>query len=125
MERPRVEALRTVVLELHKVLVDVEREGVERREGRLTAQQFLERLLHDEVHAWLKIMSAVIVGIDEWLDDPDDTIAADVYIDELRRMIVPDPSGDSFQRRYADLLQDRSDVIMAHAAVMRALAPDA
>jgi hypothetical protein len=122
MDRPRVEALRIVVLELHKVLVDVEREGVERREGRLTPQQFLERLLHDEVHAWLKSMSAVIVGFDEWLDDPDGAIAADGYVDELRRMIVPDPAGDSFQRRYAELMQDRSDVIMAHAAVLRALA---
>jgi len=111
-----------LVLDLHKLLVEVEREAVERLEGRVTPQEFLGRLIHDEAYAWLKIMSAVIVGLDEWLDEPEDPVAADAYVAELRRMIAPDPAGDLFQRRYAQLLQDRPDVVMAHAALLRALA---
>jgi len=111
------------VLHLHKVLVDVERETVERREGRLTPHQFLERLMHDEAYAWLKSMSALIVAFDEWLDDPASTAeAAAAYVGELRLMLSPDPAGDHFQRRYAELLQSSPAVIMAHADVVRALA---
>lgn len=123
MDRAGVESLRTEVLHLHKTIVDVEREGAERLEGRLTPHQFLERLMHDDAYGWLKLMSAVIVGLDEWLDDPEASAGgADPYVDELRRLIQPDPAGDHFQRRYADLLQVSPAVVMAHAAVTRALA---
>lgn len=122
MERARVDSLRTAVLHLHKVLVDVEREAAERLEGRLTPHQFLERLMHDEAYAWLKSMSAIIVGLDEWLEDDAATAdAARAYADELRRLTSPDPAGDHFQRRYGELLQASPAVILAHADLLRAL----
>src|SRR5262249_52741281 len=114
--------LRERVLHLHKTLVEVEREAVERRDGRLTPQAFLERLMHDQAHAWLKSMSALIVGLDEWLEEPaaDDGIAA-AHVAELRRILSPAPAGDPFQRRYAELLQESPAVVLAHADVMRAM----
>jgi hypothetical protein len=122
MDRARVAAIRIEVLHLHKAIIDIEREVVERVEGRLTPHEFLERLMHDESFAWLKLMSAVIVGLDEWLDDTAaDEAGADAYVEELRRLLAPDPAGDHFQRRYAELLQSSPAVVMAHSAVTRAL----
>lgn len=122
MDRNGVVQLRHEVLHLHKALVEVEREDLERREGRLTPHQFLDRLLHDEAYAWMKQLSALIIGLDEWLDDPAAAPdAADEYIAALRQMVQPDPAGDAFQQRYAARMQTSPAVVMAHAAVVRAL----
>ena len=126
MDRPRLERLRLHVLHLHKALVDDARAALERTEGRLSAHQLLEHLLHDPDFGWLKPLSAVIVAMDEWLDAADADPAMPIELAaELRRLLVAEPAGDAFQRRYADLLQHSPAVILAHAAVTRALGPGA
>ena len=120
MLRAELETVRHRLLHLHKVIVDAERADVERLEGRLTGHQFLDRLLHDPQFAWLKPLSALIVAMDQWLDDPEPTDATELA-DELRRLLVPAADGDAFQRRYADLLQLHPAIILAHAAVRAAL----
>ena len=120
MQRADLERLRLQVLHLHKAMIDVEREDLERLEGRLTGHQFLDRLLHDPAFAWLKPLSATIVAFDELLDAEPDPDAAGALIDEVRRLLVPDPAGDAFARRYTDLLQHPT-IILAHAATTAAL----
>lgn len=119
MQRHELERLRHEVLHLHKALVDDAREAVERLEGRLTPHAFLDRLMHDPALAWLKPLSALIVAMDESLDD--DAAGADDLADELRRLLVPDDLGDDFQRTYADRLQRNPAIVMTHAAALRAL----
>ena len=120
VQRADLEALRLHVLHLHKAIVDSEREDLERLEGRLTGHQFLDRLLHDPAFTWLKPLSASLVAFDEYLDAEADPSTAAALIDELRALLVPDPAGDDFARRYADLLQ-RPTIILAHAAATASL----
>jgi hypothetical protein len=83
---------------------------------------FLERLMHDPAFAWLRPLSALVVALDQWLDAPDDEAAlAAELADELRRLLAPDPAGDPFQRRYAELMQRSPAIILTHAAAVRAL----
>ena len=106
--------LRRRILELHKALVDVEREGYERARGRMTDGEFLKALIDDPAFAWLAPLTALIVRLDE----PD--LPAE-YKSELKRLLKPDDLGSTFQRRYHELLQKSPDALVAHGAVMKLL----
>ena len=105
------------LLELHKALVDVERNAYERARGRMTDGEFLKALIDDPAFAWLAPLTALIVRLDELEGD---TVPAD-YKAEMKRLLRPDDLGSAFQRRYHELLQRSPDALVAHGAVMRVL----
>ena len=105
------------LLELHKALVDVEREGYERARGRMTDGEFLKALIDDPAFAWLAPLTALIVRLDE-LETPD--VPAD-YKAQVKQLLRPDDLGSAFQRRYHEIVQKSPDALVAHGAVMRVL----
>ena len=105
------------LLELHKALVEVEREGYERARGRMTDGEFLKALIDDPGFAWLAPLTALIVRLDE-LDTHD---IPPEYRMEVKRLLKPDDLGSAFQRRYHEILQKSPDALVAHGAVMRVL----
>ena len=121
-ELERIRDVRHHLLHLHKALLDVERVGYERVHGRVAPADFLRVLIEDESFAWLKPMTAAIVRIDEWLDDdersPD---VAQAWLDEIARLLAPEPALHDFHSRYAALLQEHPEIVVAHGAVARAL----
>jgi len=110
-------ALRKRLLELHKSLVDVERNGYERARGRMTDGEFLKALIDDPSFAWLGPLTALIVRLDELQGDD---VPAD-YKAEVKRLLKPDDLGTAFQRRYHELLQRSPDALVAHGAVIKLL----
>ena len=102
------------LLELHKALVDVEREGYERARGRMTDGEFLKALIDDPAFAWLAPLTALIAKLESG-DVPRE------YRAEVKRLLRPDELGLAFQRRYHELLQRSPDALVAHGAVMRVL----
>lgn len=109
--------LRRRLLELHKALVDVEREGYERARGRMTDGEFLKALIEDPAFAWLGPLTALIVRLDELNSDE----LPLNYKAEVKRLLKPDDLGLAFQRRYHEILQKSPDALVAHGAVMRVL----
>ena len=109
--------LRQRLLELHKSLVDVERDGYERARGRMTDGEFLKALIDDPAFAWLAPLTALIVRLDELEGD---AVPAD-YKAQVKRLLKPDDLGSAFQRRYHEILQKSPDALVAHGAVMKAL----
>ena len=109
--------LRQRLLELHKSLVDVEREGYERGRGRMTDGEFLKSLIDDPAFAWLAPLTALIVRLDELEAD---NVPAE-YKAEVKRLLKPDDLGSAFQRRYHEILQRSPDALVAHGAVVRLL----
>jgi len=110
-------ALRRRLLELHKTLVDVEREGYERGRGRMTDGEFLKALIDDPSFAWLGPLTALIVRVDELESDD----VPPEYRAEIKRLLRPDDLGLAFQRRYHEILQRSPDALVAHGAVIRLL----
>src|SRR4051812_4830395 len=112
-----ISTLRRPLLDLHKALVDAEREDYERGRGRMTDGEFLKALIDDPAFAWLGALTALIVRLEELEEDalPKD------YVAELRRLLKPDAAGSPFQRKYGDLLQRRPEALGAHGALMRTL----
>ncbi len=118
----RVRDVRHNLLGLHKHLLDAERERHERVHGRTAPADFLRLLIDDDDFAWLRPLTALIVGVDEWLDD-DERVPSDgaVWIEQVRVLLAPEPATNDFHARYAAMLQERPDIVLAHAAVTRAL----
>ena len=110
--------VRAPLLALHKSLVDAERVQYERTHGRLENAEFLKVLMEGPQFAWLKPLTALIVRLDEALEDNQDGAAA---IDELRRLLAPDEHGSVFQQHYAGVLQRSPDAVVEHGRTLRAL----
>jgi hypothetical protein len=122
MDSSRVAAVRHELLSLHKALIEAARIELERVEGRLTANEMLDRLMTDERLTWLQPLTTIIVGMDELLESetPD---AGDAYLVRTLALLTVEgaPEGEAFAAEYGRLLQERPEVTMAHAGVMRVL----
>ena len=114
---PSLSDLRGPLLELHKTLVDAERESYERSRGRMQDGEFLKALIDDPAFAWLGALTALIVRLEEL----EPAVLPKEYVAEIRRLLKPDSSGSPFQRKYEDLLQHRPEALVAHGAVIRVL----
>ena len=66
-DRALLHELRTVLLHLHKTLIDWQRSDYEQDNGPMAANQLLHIIFNDEAFAWLRSMSGLIVRIDEAL----------------------------------------------------------
>src|ERR1700694_46477 len=111
------------LLDLHRALVDAERRNYERVRGRLADRDLLEALINDAALAWLSALTALIVRLDELLeeDSPEPPSERDHCVAQIRKLLKPDAAGSDFQRRYAEAMQQSADVVVAHGKTIRAL----
>ena len=120
--KARLRAVRLGLLELHKALLDAERERYETQHGKVTAGKMLQLAFQDPQFAWLRSMSELIVRIDEFLDTDD---AADTDAETLlaatRALLSPASHSTSFAREYEAALQRDPDIVVRHGRVIRAL----
>ena len=118
----RLRDLRNRLLHLHKVLLEMERENFERKSGRVTAGELLQLLLNDSQFAWLRIISAFVVEIDEVLNG-EEPITIDTFEDLLSqaRLLLTSPANEEFKTKYEDAMQREASVVMAHSSVMQLL----
>lgn len=116
--------LRQALLTLHKALVDAERHGYEETVGAIQSHaHFLQLLTTDSWFAWLQPLSQLIVSLDE-LDEGDEPLTAGVVdgvIKEARILLAPSENGEGFAGHYFAALQADTQVVIAHADVMRLL----
>jgi hypothetical protein len=122
----RLAALREALLNLHKTLVDSERETYEKTMGAIQSRnQFLQLLTSDPWFAWLQPFSQLIVAMDEALEEDDSLTAAavDALVKQTRLLLTASEEGDGPPRHYFDALQRDPDVVLAHAKVARLIKP--
>ncbi len=124
-ERARLTETRNGLLRLHKVLLDWERIRYERVNGRITDNMRLLHLtINDPAFAWLRELSALIVQIDERMEDkktPLTSAAAKTLRKEVRGLLTPSQTGGDFQRNYYWALQETPDIVVAHSNMMKLL----
>jgi len=125
IEIQQLNDLRHGLLALHKTLLDRQRLWYERDHGRLeSGGQMLQLLAYDPAFAWLRVLSALIVQIDERLDDKDQPLTsagARTLLDEARGVIVGKEGGDEYQQAYTRALQESPDAVIAQSKVARLL----
>lgn len=118
----RLKKMPEMLLGLHKLLLDAEREGYEKVFGKVeTSGQMLKLVIEDPWFAWLRPLSQAIVRIDEALDSktPITEKDADELLGVIKGLLIPSEEGEGFGKEYFDALQRDPDVIFAHAEIMK------
>jgi len=114
--------VRVRLLHLHQTLLDMERKSFETTHGRVNSGELLELVLNHAQFAWLRIISALVVEIDEMLDADEPASVADmVNLISAARQLFAESGNQEFQQKYQAALQQEPDVVMAHAALMKLL----
>ncbi len=123
--RERMRGMRRALLRLHKTLIDDEREGFERVRGRIESSgEFLQLVLHDEWFSWFRPLLALVVQMDELLDQEEATEReADALIAQARELLKPEEgSARGLGNKYRAALQRSPGVVLAHAGASKSLA---
>lgn len=122
-QHQQLSELRTMLLRLHKVLLDGERIRYEQVRGQVSRGELLQLVIHHEQFAWLHRLSEMIVQIDEVLqaDEPLTTEAMDAIAIDVRTLLTPFGVDSDFAQQYDAALQRNPDVVFAHAAVLSVL----
>jgi len=120
----RLRETRSVLLHLHKTLLDDEREAYERVHDRIeNSYEVLRLVMHDPWFAWLHDISELIVKIDEMLDgeEPPAKVDVDGVMQQARELTTPDDNGTEFQQKYFRALQRSPDAVLAHAETIKVI----
>ncbi len=118
----RLVDLRLGLLRLHEALLEVERKSFERTHGRVTSGELLQLVINHEQFAWLRMVSALVLQIDEMLDADEPVTHADVSnLIERARQLFTESEDLEFQQKYQAALEQEPEVVMAHSALMKLL----
>jgi hypothetical protein len=117
--------LRRLLLHLHKSLLELEQQDFEKTSGRVTTGELLQLLINHSQFAWLRMISALVVEIDEVLDGDQPATSADFQeLLSQARSLLTSSANEDFSIRYQTALQREPSVVMAHSAVMQLLRQD-
>jgi hypothetical protein len=111
---------RNALLELHRRLLEAQRQQAERVGGRMTATEVLQAAADDLRFSWLKELSELIAALDQARADEDGAAQA-AALDRARELLAPPDPDTPFGARYLRALQDHPDVVLAHRDVTAAL----
>jgi hypothetical protein len=118
----RLDDLRLGLLRLHKTLLEMERQSFEATHGRVNSGELLHLVINDAQFAWLRMISALVVQIDEMLDADEPASAADrINVISGARQLLTESEDQEFQQKYHAALQREPEVVMEHSALMKLL----
>jgi hypothetical protein len=124
--REQLKTVRTVLLRLHKTLLDFERGGYERARGKIdNSYAFLQLAMSDPWFAWLRQLSELIVEMDELLaakETPRES-PAQALIQQATLLLTPSEAGSEFQKKYFLAMQQSPEVVLAHSEFAAVLGP--
>ena len=114
--------LRLGLLRLHKALLEMERINYEKVSGRVNSGELLQMVVNHPQFGWLRIISALVVEIDEILNDEDPVNVSDfAELTSQARRLLTAPENEEFKTKYQAALQIEPAVVMAHSNVMQLL----
>jgi hypothetical protein len=123
----RLRDTRSLLLRLHKALLDSERIVYEQFHGRIASSgEFFRLVLEHEWFSWLRPMSQLIVQIDDVLSpkEPMTLGQAEALLEKTRMLLQPSAEGSSAEKRYYRAIQRDPEVALLHAEAMQLLNPE-
>jgi hypothetical protein len=122
-DRLNLKNLRLALLRLHKLLLDSERSAYEQEHGRVSANELLRLVMHDEWFDWLHPISRLVVEIDDLLKAEEVEILAHTsgLVTQAKALLNPAEGGGVFEQKYYQAIQREPDVVLSHASLMEFL----
>src|SRR6266498_3003906 len=110
-ESARLREVRLRLLHLHQTLLEMERKSFERTHGRVNSGELLQLVINHPQFAWLRMVSALVVPIDEMLDADEPVTDADVnnLITGARQLFTASENKE-FSDKYQAALQQEPEV---------------
>jgi hypothetical protein len=100
----------------------MERRSFESTHGHVNSGELLQLVLNHEQFAWLRIISTLVVEIDEMLDaDEPASVPEMISLISAARQLFTASDNKEFSDKYQAALQQEPDVVMAHSALMKLL----
>jgi hypothetical protein len=120
-----LQELRRSLLHLHKTLLEMERRDFERDFGRLNSGELLQLVINHAQFAWLRLISALVVEIDEMLN-ADEPVTVNDFQELLTqaRLLFNSPADKAFKEKFQAALQREPAAVVAHSEVMNLLRRD-
>jgi histidinol-phosphate/aromatic aminotransferase/cobyric acid decarboxylase-like protein len=119
--KARLAAVRLGLLQLHKALLDGERDRYEQIHGKVTAGKMLQLALQDARFAWLRSLSELIVRIDERLEEEASDSDLENLLATARSLLTTAGQPTSFAVEYDAALQRDPHIVVLHGRVMQSL----
>src|SRR5712692_5787414 len=118
----RLVDLRLGLLRLHEAFLEMERKSFERTHGRVNSGELLQLVINHTQFAWLRMVSALVVQIDEMLGADEPVTDGDVnnLITGARQLFTASDNKE-FSVKYQAALQQEPEIVMAHSALMKSL----
>ncbi len=113
-----IQPVRRALLDLHRVLLQVQRRESEQISGQaMSPGELLQAATDDLRFSWLREILTLIVELDEARagEEPEAGVAA--ALERLRALLVEPDESTGFGRRYLQVLQDHPEAVAAHRAV--------
>jgi len=117
-------ALRNLLLEQHKLLLDRERAEYEKASGPIGGPgPFLALVIGDPHFAWLRQISALVAEIDEALSRRSTAgqDVAEALASQARELMRPREAGNDFQVRYHHAVQESPDIVILQCRIEKLL----
>ena len=119
----KLDTLRHALLHLHKTLLDAQRARYEREHGRVESTgELLDLVLKDASFEWLRVLSALIAGLDELTEAGGDAGAEIGGIIDRLRTLVRFEGNPGFTGPYREIIEAVPDALVAHVQLSRLLA---
>jgi guanosine-3',5'-bis(diphosphate) 3'-pyrophosphohydrolase len=117
-----LDTLRHALLRLHKTLLDAQRVRYEREHGRVESTgELLDLVLKDASFEWLRVLSALIAGLDELAESGEAQGEVWGVIDKLRTLVRFE-GNPGFTDPYREIIESVPDALVAHVQLSRLLA---
>ena len=118
-----LDKLRAALLQLHKALLDAQRIRYERENGRVESRgELLALVLEDASFEWLRVLSALIAGLDELAEAGEDASAEMRGVIDKLRTLVRFEGNRGFTDPYREIIEAVPDALVAHVQLSRLLA---
>ncbi|NER82475.1 MAG: hypothetical protein F6K42_23515 [Leptolyngbya sp. SIO1D8] len=121
----KLKTLRSLLLKLHKALLDAERDSYERIHGPIASKgEFFQLVIGDEWFDWLRPISQFIVRIDEMLGSKEPVSPNQIHaLLEEARDLMPLQQTDTSEAavRYQRAVQNHDAIANMHAEMLNLL----
>jgi hypothetical protein len=120
---PPLGELRNGLLRLHKLLLDRERGRYQREHGPVeSTHEFLGLVLSHVQFQWLRVLSELIVNIDEAMEEEDEgrTRAMELFAQARDLLTYAEPRGE-FQQHYAAAREADPNILVESSTLYRLL----